>query len=948
MKNSLDTGKEIIVKNVEGDGDTKATIIHKNDIDYEPKVSVIIPVYNTEKYLRECLDSVVNQTLKEIEIICIDDGSTDSSLEILKEYAQKDNRFTIITQKNLHAGVARNAGLTVAKGEFLNFLDADDWFELNMLEEMYNKASSLNLDMLICNASKFDSKTKEILNVFGINNKYIPTQEVFSIKDIKANWSKAFIPAAWNKMYNTNFIKKHNIHFQKIISCNDIGFTLCVTAISQRISVIPKVFVYYRKGIKNCISASRGKKAYNIILAYDYVHKFLNKNGLDNYVECLNETITSNIQFEAQNCTFFDLIKFKNKTKKYFGENWYKYKSCFKKDSRFKKLYQNIFSIKNGENKSHKVIRLLGIKLKIKIKNTTLSKTADNEFKTFIYHTIKENSVLLVELNQFHGECLPGMAKYFIDLGYNVDVLLNKKEYALNPFANLKNKKIKLYSANPETIKNILCSDIVEKYEHLYINSDRIYGTSINNYIGNDIKYPLGKIITLCHHAELYDEINFNTDNLEIVSLVDLPILKNKKNKQINAHYFKEISKHSKNKTTTFIAVGNIETSRKNHNLLIKTVEKLVENNITDFKIVVISRIGKIVLPKRIEKYFEFKSNLPYGQMYKQLEKADFLLTLFDPENEEHDRYLNSGASGSYQLIYGFNIPGILPHKFQSPINGLNNSNSIGYEHNKDFFYAMKKAIKMSNNEYNIYTNNLNKLSNKIYDKSINNLKELLKIEYKYPQNSFISLGINCFNRVVLTRHHLKRHKKDGELSLPFDLCVCPLKSIIKCIEEDFENYFNDIKWNKNKNIWENPNLKITYNHDLDCSPIDKQKLIKRYTNRIKNFRDILMNDEKKQFIISIINPQEDEHLYINSLYRLLQSKCKSELKLVVIVIAKEVKFEKNELNKNISFKHIPHPYPKFWGEWFKGEYFNSNEGKIFEKKYIDFIEKQASGAKND
>ncbi|MBR1374174.1 glycosyltransferase family 2 protein, partial [bacterium] len=96
----------ITVKNAEGDPDTTAEILIQNQIDYTPKVSVIIPVYNVEQYLRECLDSVVNQTLKEIEIICVDDGSTDSSLEILKEYAAKDKRMTVIRQQNLHAGVA--------------------------------------------------------------------------------------------------------------------------------------------------------------------------------------------------------------------------------------------------------------------------------------------------------------------------------------------------------------------------------------------------------------------------------------------------------------------------------------------------------------------------------------------------------------------------------------------------------------------------------------------------------------------------------------------------------------------------------------------------------------------------------------------------------------------------------------------------------------------------
>jgi glycosyltransferase involved in cell wall biosynthesis len=98
-----------------------------------PKVSVIIPVYNVEAYLRQCLDSVVNQTLKDIEMICVDDGSTDSSAEILKEYAKKDERIRVLTQSNSGAGAARNAGLVSAKGKWLYFLDGDDFIDEHCL-----------------------------------------------------------------------------------------------------------------------------------------------------------------------------------------------------------------------------------------------------------------------------------------------------------------------------------------------------------------------------------------------------------------------------------------------------------------------------------------------------------------------------------------------------------------------------------------------------------------------------------------------------------------------------------------------------------------------------------------------------------------------------------------------------------------------------------------------
>lgn len=104
------------------------------------KVSVIIPVYNVEKYLRECLDSVINQTLSDIEIICVNDGSTDNSLAILEEYAQKDTRIKIISKRNEGAGKARQAAIKKASGEYLAFLDGDDYYKSDFVEKMYASA----------------------------------------------------------------------------------------------------------------------------------------------------------------------------------------------------------------------------------------------------------------------------------------------------------------------------------------------------------------------------------------------------------------------------------------------------------------------------------------------------------------------------------------------------------------------------------------------------------------------------------------------------------------------------------------------------------------------------------------------------------------------------------------------------------------------------------------
>jgi len=128
-----------------------------------PKISVIIPIYNSEKYLKKCLDSVIKQTLKDIEIICIDDGSTDNSKEILREYAKKDKRIVILEQKNKYAGIARNNGIKIAKGEYIHFLDSDDWLRSkNAYKYLYKQMVKKNVDVIFFQFAKVDMNTGEV------------------------------------------------------------------------------------------------------------------------------------------------------------------------------------------------------------------------------------------------------------------------------------------------------------------------------------------------------------------------------------------------------------------------------------------------------------------------------------------------------------------------------------------------------------------------------------------------------------------------------------------------------------------------------------------------------------------------------------------------------------------------------------------------------------------
>jgi len=183
------------------------------------KLSVIIPIYNTEKYLRQCLDTIINQTLKEIEIILIDNGSTDSSKLIIQEYKKLDDRIIIIENKeNVTAGEARNQGLEIATGQYLSFLDSDDYFELDMLEQIYNSCIENNCEIGIFNATAFDNLTGKELWELKPPYFFAKQNKIKKIKPIeyKDYLFDIFPGYAWNKIFKTSFVKENNIKFQQI------------------------------------------------------------------------------------------------------------------------------------------------------------------------------------------------------------------------------------------------------------------------------------------------------------------------------------------------------------------------------------------------------------------------------------------------------------------------------------------------------------------------------------------------------------------------------------------------------------------------------------------------------------------------------------------------------------------------------------------------------------
>lgn len=224
-----------------------------------PKVSVIIPVYNAQRYLQECLNSILNQTLQDIEVLCVDDGSTDDSPAILTEFAQKDARIRVIHQENRGAGAARNNGLQYASGEYLSIIDCDDFFEPAMLEKSYQAARENNVDMIVFGCDFFHNENQQYSPcTYSINTSLLPSKNVFSAFDVKQDVFKLFVGWSWDKLFRTDFVRQNNLSFQQQRTTNDLLFVFSGLLRASRITVLHDTLAHHRCGVES-LSATREK-----------------------------------------------------------------------------------------------------------------------------------------------------------------------------------------------------------------------------------------------------------------------------------------------------------------------------------------------------------------------------------------------------------------------------------------------------------------------------------------------------------------------------------------------------------------------------------------------------------------------------------------------------------------------------------------------------------------
>lgn len=229
-------------------------------------VSIVIPVYNAEPYLRQCLDSVLGQTWNDLDIVCVNDGSTDGSSAILKEYAAKDSRIRIFTKENEGRGAAsaRNMGLKNAQGEYIQFLDSDDFFEPDMIEVLVTKAHTTGVEVVICRGQTFDDELRRVIgNMPHPDLQYAPDKECFNWRDCPEYICEIADNFAWNKLFKRQLLIDNDLSFTPIPISDDQDISMIAPVVADRVAVVERAFINYRvgTGTSQCDSQTKHPEA---------------------------------------------------------------------------------------------------------------------------------------------------------------------------------------------------------------------------------------------------------------------------------------------------------------------------------------------------------------------------------------------------------------------------------------------------------------------------------------------------------------------------------------------------------------------------------------------------------------------------------------------------------------------------------------------------------------
>jgi glycosyltransferase EpsH len=245
-----------------------------------PEISIVIPIYNVERYVGECLDSLLAQTFTDYEIICVDDGSIDDSCRIISNYVQSDKRVSLYQQANNGSGAARNLGMNHATGKYIIFLDSDDFFDITMLSKMYKQIIDVDADVCVCEFRIYNQQLKSYEYTAKMNRSTIAEKRVLSHMDVPKTFFGICDPAPWSKLYRRSFIEDKGIHFQETMRANDLSFFLVSMTLANRITFVFEPLVSYRRGHGSTCQSSNDLYQYDWYKALQHAKDKLVSEGV--------------------------------------------------------------------------------------------------------------------------------------------------------------------------------------------------------------------------------------------------------------------------------------------------------------------------------------------------------------------------------------------------------------------------------------------------------------------------------------------------------------------------------------------------------------------------------------------------------------------------------------------------------------------------------------------
>lgn len=328
-----------------------------------PKVSIILPVYNAEQHIERTAEVLLNQTEPDVELIFVDDGSNDNSRDILERTVEKDVRCKLVVQENKGPGSARNAGMEIAQGEYLLFLDIDDFFKSNLVEELYHTAKRADADVTICAAKTFNERLEmELPLPSALDIKSVPYErDIFSPEEISGRLFQVTGGFAWNKLFKASFVRQAGLYFPETYCYEDLQMLSIALLKSKKIAVTHKELVIYRINAGSSLSDNRDKYWRNLIgtiskiketLQDGHVYELYEQTFLNKSLDLLAHCLKSYLREEAFSNVYDYTMKYlmdefsKHGREYYYDPDSYRVLECLRKTPSMVDFALALFHIK--------------------------------------------------------------------------------------------------------------------------------------------------------------------------------------------------------------------------------------------------------------------------------------------------------------------------------------------------------------------------------------------------------------------------------------------------------------------------------------------------------------------------------------------------------------------------------------------------------------------------